>query len=1121
MYCLLYDSACYSEQINCGERTVLWAINTNGEPMCINVQGYPAEAWLELPPIAQGKVVDWTLTNTTDPLESRISKIIRTKLESILATFVSGDSGNVEFHEKFKMLGYHERPAAYYRVTCEKRADLDKVIKNSNALLTNFFDGVPPVWRETEIDPTTKLFVGKKWERSGLIHIPSKESYKRISEPLLEVDYLTITEPMIWIDEKSKRPVIHIYLNHELISSVQEDEQPMAAKAAPYILYFDFEALSGKLHGFPNENLPSDIIYMASLVFAKLGSTTLQKYCIVVGDPDRSRLQEVQVIAVESEQDLYVKMAEIISYENPDVISGYNIHGFDFKYMETRLALAGKKFPNISRLPGKISEFDFLKGPRGARYTNLKCPGRIVVDLFLYLVKNVSRQTLPSFSLKKVSKYYLKNESEEKIDLGYIKQFELYFRYLVGAPDGPAGLGQIAEYCIRDSEVLPKLFVASSVWPTCVQFSNELGSSIQSIAVAGLVEKLTPFLFANVREANTIMEINPDAGNANFPGGYVHLTQRGLHDFVTIGDFSSLYPSRMIELNLCWTTRVMEEDTSSVLEKYGKDGCHITRLEYKIREKNQVKHVENDVDEASESEEEMSEEEPTESQIASSIRKAKRAMERPEKFSSRDVQVMYLSSTVKEGIIPKALKRLLAKRKHIRKNIIPNLKSQLKALGNVETDEAFFLRQKIEDADKRQEVMKLCANSIYGMMGAAAPYADPFIAMTTTAEGRIAINLTTKVILEADPRRSHIYTDTDSSMIKDPSFIPMKILTEEITLTLDLTDLPEWCANELKTLFDEWAKSRTAIEQKCVIGVVEHKAKGICQYVNNYKNPENGKSLFGPPMSFEYEAFVIRGIWVAKKFYAALTIDENGDIKIKQRGVLLRRSDYPQIVKKIYGDMLFGLLRGKTPYEALRMIADGVTRILTGPELEFSECAISSDFKSISEYKEASCKMAVLAMRAAEAGIPLQNNSRIDYVMLAPPNQTLCSDSSLMETGSKSSRLATLDMYNISKGSIDRDHYLEVLISHVDKIFECILAKPDKSELFVYIDGSGSGFTTRRIGTDQQKNLIEWNLSAPLRSFRTIYKLHLKNYPNENIYIVRSFICQMFYGIIEIARNDM
>ena len=432
-----------------------------------------------------------------------------------------------------------------------------------------------------------------------------------------------------------------------------------------------------------------------------------------------------------------------------------------------------------------------------------------------------------------------------------------------------------------------------------------------------------------------------------------------------------------------------------------------------------------------------------------------------------------------------------------------------------------ILRQKIEDADKRQEVMKLCANSIYGMMGAAAPYADPFIAMTTTAEGRIAINLTTKVILEADPRRSHIYTDTDSSMIKDPSFIPMKILTEEITLTLDLTDLPEWCANELKTLFDEWAKSRTAIEQKCVIGVVEHKAKGICQYVNNYKNPENGKSLFGPPMSFEYEAFVIRGIWVAKKFYAALTIDENGDIKIKQRGVLLRRSDYPQIVKKIYGDMLFGLLRGKTPYEALRMIADGVTRILTGPELEFSECAISSDFKSISEYKEASCKMAVLAMRAAEAGIPLQNNSRIDYVMLAPPNQTLCSDSSLMETGSKSSRLATLDMYNISKGSIDRDHYLEVLISHVDKIFECILAKPDKSELFVYIDGSGSGFTTRRIGTDQQKNLIEWNLSAPLRSFRTIYKLHLKNYPNENIYIVRSFICQMFYGIIEIARNDM
>jgi DNA polymerase delta subunit 1 len=1143
MKILIYDSAYYSAEHDYEGRYVIWAIESGtGIPVCLNVVGYHAEAWLELPVTARGHKIDWSC-EIVDPEVRRdlglcdptISRLLRKKVEGILAMGVGSDPrGSVTYERRFKMIGYRETRSHYFHVKCEKREALDDAIKSTKISLKDEFSGAEPVWRETEIDAVTKMFVCSGWDRSGWLEIPDDSAYERIKEPPTEVNCSKITRPLCWIDERSKvRPVKHLYLDWTSIATVPESARPLASSASPVGLYFDFEALSGKLHGFPKELSPSDPVYMASVVCATLGSdkSTWRKYCVVLGEPDVSRLAGVKVVSVTSEEDLYMQFGQIFIDENPDFISGYNIHGFDLKYMETRLATWGLKFPNISRLPGKVSEFDFLRGPRGARYTNIKCPGRIVVDLFLYLTKNVSRQELQSFSLKNVTKFYMKDEPQ-KIELGYIEQFRLYFRYLIGAPDGPEGLGKIAEYCVRDSEVLPRLFDICGVWKTSIQFSNVLGSTIQTIAVAGLVEKLCPFLFKNVRDSETVMEINPDVGNVHFEGGHVQLTTKGLHRNVTIGDFSSLYPSLMISLNLCWSTRVPENDTLRVMNQYGDDGYRITDLKYQVKETRppaQLPEAEseygdsddnNDIgrdpdDSGSESDisdaegEVEAEKQIESSKVESAIRKAKIAMTPKENFTDRQVKIMYVSSKIKLGIIPKALIKLLAERKHIRKVIIPALKKDLKlAISSGDTSAINALSQAIDDADKRQNVTKLCANSIYGIMGANAPYADPFVGMTTTTEGRLAINKTTDVILSADGARSHIYTDTDSSMVKDPSFAMFNtdILLNEITLriedlgidpatlpkwTLDghtsysemlgemveelreirrkcaipsimaeldklianggfhiNLDLPRWVLESklgYRDILKQWAAERTLIERSCVIPMIEQKAKGICDLVNKYRDDAN-KPLFGSPMSFEYEAFVVCGLFLAKKFYAAVIIDEEGKIKIKQRGVPLRRGDYPAIVKKIYGDVLFGLLRGKGVYAVMRMLVDHVRRILLGADFTFEECAISSDFKSITDYKQPTCKMAILAKCAAEAGVPLQNNTRIDYVMLAPPNQQCGMDSILTSTKSNSTLLSTREMISVGAGIIDRDHYFKVLISHIDKMMGCVI-----EQVFIYV----------------------------------------------------------------------
>jgi hypothetical protein len=200
MKCLIYDSANYSKEGSYGERAVLWTIETDNGPVAVNIVGFCAEAWLELPATANMQEVDWMGDDV-------ITQRIRRKIESILAEGIeSYPCAEVDFKQRFKLIGYHEKPNCYFRVRCEKRCNLDAFMAAVKAPLTERFNGMAPVWRETEIDLMTKMFIVKGWERSGWIELP--EDYKMIDAPLENVDSTTVTEPMMWIDRTSEtRPV--------------------------------------------------------------------------------------------------------------------------------------------------------------------------------------------------------------------------------------------------------------------------------------------------------------------------------------------------------------------------------------------------------------------------------------------------------------------------------------------------------------------------------------------------------------------------------------------------------------------------------------------------------------------------------------------------------------------------------------------------------------------------------------------------------------------------------------------------------------------------------------------------------------------------------------------------
>ena len=1072
MFVQVFDSAGYSPEGEFGPRTVLWGIDGETQtPVCINVAGHPAEAYLELPTTAKGMKINWNE-------KVGIPAIMKKKIVDTISTSCLNPSlASVEYVPQFKMFGYCDTKHAFMHVKCEKREDLEATIKASEKELANLFSGATPVWRETEIDATTKMFVRLSWKRSGWFKLPAQ--YKPIAEPLFQVNIDTVTEPLEWTCHRSKsRPTKHVYLHWQDIVPIEASELPRKCKASPLIMYFDIETMRGVLKGFPNALLPSDVIYLCSVVLSHVGSGKVRKICICLGIPKVPLDNEIEIICVQTEAELIDKFVEIAVEANPDVISGFNIHRFDLKYMEERVASMGRIFGDMSRLPGKVSQLDLLRGPRGMRYTNIKCPGRIVLDLYIYLVNNTSRQEVGSFSLKNVAKYYLRSDKLQKIDLSYDEQFVMYLKYLCGYPEGPSDLYKLVEYCVQDSAVLPALFDNRGVWNTLVQASNILGATMQTVAVAGQVEKLTPFLYNHVKRRETVMEVRPDKIKYKFEGGYVHLSRPGLHENLVIGDFASLYPSIMIYFNMCWSTRVLEEETLEFQQSHSSEEYHVTTASYSTPEGGTVKpnvaaepNSDDDTDELNEAgkgsagdltesdeDEEIAETIPaislSEKDLATTIRKGKKAMAKPEDDNVHNVSVMWVRPTVKMGILPEAVKILLDERARIRKVVMKQLKKQLDiAEADNDTDEIAHIEQLLDDADKQQMALKTAANSIYGLMGAISNYSDPFVGMSITAEGRRLIQLSTDKIIEQSPtERYHVYSDTDSSMVVDQAFKRMHVRPLRETISFKIEDcgidpgsLFDEVRQTLRELFETWCKERTDIERQCVIPIVSRKCTEMCSVPDK-------SGIYGKPMKFEFEAFVVVGMWFKKKFYIARVLDEEGHIKLKQRGIPLRRGDYPQIMKKIYGDACFGLLDGISFSNVLRKVFAAVRKILIGPELTFEECMTSHDFKSITEFKSSSCKMAVMAKNAEKMGMPIPEYSRVDCIMAAPPNHTLARDSIVINHSGKSENAATRDMIATTHMHPDRDHYFMICVSHIDTLFKC--AASEQKDVFYFLDAS-------------------------------------------------------------------
>jgi DNA polymerase elongation subunit (family B) len=139
------------------------------------------------------------------------------------------------------------------------------------------------------------------------------------------------------------------------------------------------------------------------------------QHCLVLGGSHEVR--DTVIVECRTEKELILKWSELIRDQDPDIITGYNIFGFDYKFMYYRARECGclKEFLKLSRNHGEVcgkwngTTYEILESSitlASGTYnlSIIRMNGRIQIDLFNYFRREYQ---LPMYKLDFVAGYFI------------------------------------------------------------------------------------------------------------------------------------------------------------------------------------------------------------------------------------------------------------------------------------------------------------------------------------------------------------------------------------------------------------------------------------------------------------------------------------------------------------------------------------------------------------------------------------------------------------------------------------------------------------------------------------------------------------------------------------------
>lgn len=534
--------------------------------------------------------------------------------------------------------------------------------------------------------------------------------------------------------------------------------------------------------------LQGDAIIQIGTTVHKYGSDEII-YKNIISLNSCSKIPGTEVQHYKTEAEVLKAWKNLIIMLDPDILMGYNIFGFDMPYIwersqELDIEDYGIGFGRYGERECVLYEQNLSSAALGdniLRYFDLD--GVVLVDMY----KVMQRTPLDSYKLDFVAQLYLGDKKED------LKPYEIFERFKGNADDRKV----IAEYCIQDCALVNRLFHKLKVLENNNAMGNVCLVPLSYLFMRGQGVKIFSLVAQFCKNENHAIPVLRNYGDeeivedeSGYEGAIVLNPMEGMYleDAITVLDYSSLYPSSMIERNLSHDCYVNNPKYDNI------PGVNYVTVTYDIYEG---------------------------------------VGDKKTKVAENKSKFVQLPNNEK-GIIPRILMKLLTQRKNTRKKMeyeTITLKDGNKFSGlitkkdngeNVITD--FDLKEswsfKDEDIISREETYnnfekdvfdalqlayKVTANSLYGQIGSrVSPIYLKDIAACTTATGRERIMMA----------KEYVEKNYDATVIYGDSVMPYTPITlkrnNEIIITTFEEIEGEWKSYEEFKPFDT---NRTDKEQ--------------------------------------------------------------------------------------------------------------------------------------------------------------------------------------------------------------------------------------------------------------------------------------------------------------------
>jgi len=378
-----------------------------------------------------------------------------------------------------------------------------------------------------------KVYEGNMDPVLRFMHVSGISSTGWIHPGICEPDTETMCQVNLWSPDW-----------HYIMPMNRDDFAPLR------IMSFDIECYSST-GGFPDAKRPEDAVFQIAMTTKEFGKKEyIDKTCLCYKKTEGYQ-------SFDTERELLEAFEKHLHRIDPDIITGWNIFGFDLDYLLTRATIHCRLRPVWGRVRGEISELVTKNLSSSALGNNLlkmvPMKGRYVFDLF----QDVKREhKLESYSLNSVSKHFLK---DQKLDM---PPKEMFARFSEG---DPVKLGEVADYCIKDTELPHALMEKLCQIQNVVEMAKACWVPLAFLSERGQQIKVFSQMAKKARELNfiipTFKRLQNDSlvAEDGYQGATVLEAQTGAYYApITALDFASLYPSIMCAENLCYSTLVMD-----------------------------------------------------------------------------------------------------------------------------------------------------------------------------------------------------------------------------------------------------------------------------------------------------------------------------------------------------------------------------------------------------------------------------------------------------------------------------------------------------------------------------------------------------------------------------------